>query len=43
MAYLLVADGGDGLQVWRAAENVLNKPSRTGTVTGRKLARHKMS
>jgi hypothetical protein len=24
-----VADGGDGLQIWRVAANVLNKQSRT--------------
>jgi hypothetical protein len=24
-----VADGGDGLQIWRAAVNILNKYSRT--------------
>jgi hypothetical protein len=27
MARLLVADGGDGLQIWRVAANVLNKQS----------------
>jgi hypothetical protein len=29
MARPQVADGGDGLQVWRAAVNILNKLSRT--------------
>jgi hypothetical protein len=24
-----VADGGEGLQIWRAAENILNKQSQT--------------
>jgi hypothetical protein len=24
-----VADGGDGLQIWRVAANILNKQSRT--------------
>jgi hypothetical protein len=24
-----VADGGDGLQIWRVAVNILNKQSRT--------------
>jgi hypothetical protein len=24
-----VADGGEGLQIWRAAANILNKQSRT--------------
>jgi hypothetical protein len=28
MARLQVADGGDGLQIWRAAANVSNKQSR---------------
>jgi hypothetical protein len=25
----MVADGGDGLQIWRVATNILNKQSRT--------------
>jgi hypothetical protein len=29
MAYSQVADGGDGLQIWRVAEKILNKQSRT--------------
>jgi hypothetical protein len=29
MAHPLVADGGDGLQIWRVALNILNKQSRT--------------
>jgi hypothetical protein len=29
MARALVADGGDGLQMWWVAANVLNKQSRT--------------
>jgi predicted nuclease with TOPRIM domain len=29
MARPQVADGGDGLQIWRVAANVLNKESRT--------------
>jgi hypothetical protein len=29
MARSQVADGGDGLQIWRVAANVLNKQSRT--------------
>jgi hypothetical protein len=29
MARPQVADGGDGLQIWRAAANVSNKQSRT--------------
>jgi hypothetical protein len=29
MARPQVADGGDGLQVWRVAANILNKQSRT--------------
>jgi hypothetical protein len=29
MARPQVADGGDGLQVWRVAENILNKQSQT--------------
>jgi hypothetical protein len=29
MARPQVADGGDGLQIWRAAANILNKQSRT--------------
>jgi hypothetical protein len=29
MARPRVADGEDGLQVWRVAENILNKQSRT--------------
>jgi hypothetical protein len=29
MARPQVADGGDGLQIWRAAQNILNKKSRT--------------
>jgi hypothetical protein len=29
MARPQVADGGDALQVWRKAENILNKQSRT--------------
>jgi hypothetical protein len=29
MARPRVADGGDGLQIWRVAENILNKQSRT--------------
>jgi hypothetical protein len=28
MARPQVADGGDGLQIWRVAENILNKLSR---------------
>jgi hypothetical protein len=27
MARFRVADGGDGLQIWRVAENILNKQS----------------
>jgi hypothetical protein len=30
MALPQVADGGDGLQMWRVAVNILNKQSRTG-------------
>jgi hypothetical protein len=30
MARPQVADGGDGLKIWRAAANILNKQSRTG-------------
>jgi hypothetical protein len=29
MARAQVTDGGDGLQIWRAATNILNKQSRT--------------
>jgi hypothetical protein len=29
MARPQVADGGNGLQIWRVAENILNKQSRT--------------
>jgi hypothetical protein len=29
MAHLPVADGGDGLQIWSVAADVLNKQSRT--------------
>jgi hypothetical protein len=29
-----VADGGDGLQIWRAAANILNKQLRTGDKGG---------
>jgi hypothetical protein len=29
MAHPQVADGGDGLQVWRVTANILNKESRT--------------
>jgi hypothetical protein len=29
MARPQVADGGDGLQIWREAANILNKQSRT--------------
>jgi hypothetical protein len=29
MAHPQVADGGEGLQIWRVAANVLNKQSRT--------------
>jgi hypothetical protein len=29
MARPQVADGGDGLQIWRVAANILNKQSRT--------------
>jgi hypothetical protein len=29
MARPQVADGGDGLQIWRVAANILNKKSRT--------------
>jgi hypothetical protein len=29
MARPQVADGGDGLQIWRAAANILNKQSPT--------------
>jgi hypothetical protein len=29
MALAQVADGGDGLQIWRVAANILNKQSRT--------------
>jgi hypothetical protein len=29
MARPQVADGGEGLQIWRAAANILNKHSRT--------------
>jgi hypothetical protein len=29
MARPQVADGGDGLQIWRTAKNILNKQSRT--------------
>jgi hypothetical protein len=29
MAHLRVATGGDGLQVWRVAANILNMQSRT--------------
>jgi hypothetical protein len=29
MAKPQVADGGDGLQIWRIAANILNKQSRT--------------
>jgi hypothetical protein len=29
MARPRVADGGDGLQIWRVAANILNKQSRT--------------
>jgi hypothetical protein len=28
MAHLQVADGGNGLQIWRATANILNKQSR---------------
>jgi len=28
MVRLRVVDGGDGLQIWRVAANILNKPSR---------------
>jgi hypothetical protein len=31
MARPQVADGGDGLQIWRVAANVLNKQSRTAS------------
>jgi hypothetical protein len=30
MACPQVADGGDGLQIWRVAANILNKQSRIG-------------
>jgi hypothetical protein len=29
MARPQVADGGDGLQIWKVAANILNKKSRT--------------
>jgi hypothetical protein len=29
IAHSLVADGGDGLQTWRVAANILNKQSPT--------------
>jgi hypothetical protein len=29
MARPQIADGGDGLQIWRVAANILNKQSRT--------------
>jgi hypothetical protein len=29
MARLRIADGEDGLQIWRAAASILNKQSRT--------------
>jgi hypothetical protein len=29
MAHPQVADGGDSLRIWRVAENILNKQSRT--------------
>jgi hypothetical protein len=29
LARLLVTDGGDGLQTWRTAANILNKQSRS--------------
>jgi hypothetical protein len=29
-----VADGGDGLQIWRVPENMLNKQSRTAKRDG---------
>jgi hypothetical protein len=29
MARPQLADGGDGLQIWRVAANILNKQSRT--------------
>jgi hypothetical protein len=29
MVRLQVADGGDGLQIWRVTANILNKQSRT--------------
>jgi hypothetical protein len=34
MAYPRVADGGDGLQIWRVAANVWNKQSRTDKIRG---------
>jgi hypothetical protein len=34
MARLQVADGEDGLQIWRVAANILNKQSRTADKGG---------
>jgi hypothetical protein len=34
MARPQVADGGDGLQIWRVAANILNKQSRTADKGG---------
>jgi hypothetical protein len=34
MARPRAADGGEGLQIWRVAENTLNKQSRAGTRGG---------
>jgi hypothetical protein len=34
MARPQVADGGDGLQIWRGAANILNKQSRTADSLG---------
>jgi hypothetical protein len=37
MARPEVADGGDGLQIWRVAENILNRQSRTAWGLGVRL------
>jgi len=34
MARSQVEDGGDGLQIWRVSENVLNKQTRTAESVG---------
>jgi hypothetical protein len=34
MARPQVADGGDGLQIWRIAENILNKQSQKAELGG---------